>query len=160
MDYYTSGPTRLRHQSLLDLCWCRTWQIQMPRSKLGKSFSKSNLMSTSPSISTLGKFPMMTSSWRRKIWKIWSRSGQKYALFFIQKGLTLNLHNDLDRTIARTKKWFMIIWSRSCLIVSSIPRKVELKSSAKMMSSTLKDTGLGIKDSDIMRVFERGFFRL
>ena len=33
---------------------------------------------------------------------------KKYAIFFIQKGLSLNLH-DLDRTIITDKKWFVVI---------------------------------------------------
>ena len=34
---------------------------------------------------------------------------KKYAIFFIQKGLSLSLH-DLDRTIITDKKWFVVIW--------------------------------------------------
>ena len=33
---------------------------------------------------------------------------KKYAIFFIQKGLSLNLH-DLDRTIITDRKWFVVI---------------------------------------------------
>ena len=32
----------------------------------------------------------------------------KYALFFIQKGLTLNLH-DLDKIIVTDKKWLLVV---------------------------------------------------
>ena len=54
---------------------------------------------------------------------------RKYALFFIQKGLNVNLH-DLDK---------------------------EIVTDMEGQELCIKDTGIGIKNSDVLRVFERGF---
>ena len=81
---------------------------------------------------------------------------KKYALFFIQKGLTLNLH-DLDRTIVTDKKWFMIILEQVLSNSLKYTKEGGIEIFCKDDVLYLKDTGLGIKDSDILRVFERGF---
>ena len=81
---------------------------------------------------------------------------KKYALFFIQKGLTLNLH-DLDRTIVTDKKWFMIILEQVLSNSLKYTKEGGIEIFCQDDVLYLKDTGLGIKDSDIMRVFERGF---
>ena len=81
---------------------------------------------------------------------------RKYAIFFIQKGLTLNLH-DLDRTIVTDKKWFMIILEQVLSNSLKYTKEGGIEIFCQDDVLYLKDTGLGIKDSDILRVFERGF---
>ena len=81
---------------------------------------------------------------------------KKYALFFIQQGLSLNLH-DLDYTIVTDKKWFLVILEQ----VLSNSLKYTKEGSIEIYFHEdrlyIKDTGLGIQNSDLLRVFERGF---
>jgi histidine kinase, putative len=81
---------------------------------------------------------------------------KKYALFFIQQGLSLNLH-DLDHTIVTDKKWFVVILEQ----VLSNSLKYTKEGSIEIFfhegSLYIKDTGLGIQNADLLRVFERGF---
>ena len=81
---------------------------------------------------------------------------KKYALFFIQQGLSLNLH-DLDYTIVTDKKWFLVILEQ----VLSNSLKYTKEGSIEIYFHEdrlyIKDTGLGIQNADLLRVFERGF---
>lgn len=81
---------------------------------------------------------------------------KKYAIFFIQKGLSLNLH-DLDRTIITDRKWFVVILeqvlSNSLKYTSQGGLEIYFQEDALY----IKDSGLGIQDADLLRVFERGF---
>ena len=81
---------------------------------------------------------------------------KKYAIFFIQKGLSLHLH-DLDRTIITDKKWFVVILeqvlSNSLKYTSQGGIEIYFQEDALY----IKDSGLGIQDADLLRVFERGF---
>ncbi len=81
---------------------------------------------------------------------------KKYAIFFIQKGLSLNLH-DLDRTIITDKKWFVVILEQ----VLSNSLKYTSQGGIEIYFQEdrlyIKDSGLGIQDADLLRVFERGF---
>ena len=81
---------------------------------------------------------------------------KKYALFFIQQGLRLNLH-DLDHTIVTDKKWFLVILEQ----VLSNSLKYTKEGSIEIYFHEdrlyIKDTGLGIQNADLLRVFERGF---
>ena len=81
---------------------------------------------------------------------------KKYAIFFIQKGLSLNLH-DLDRTIITDKKWFVVILEQvlSNSLKYTSQGGIEIYFQEDALS--LKDSGLGIQDADLLRVFERGF---
>lgn len=81
---------------------------------------------------------------------------RKYALFFIQKGLSINLH-DLDRSIVTDKKWLLVVLEQ--IISNSLKYTKEGGVEIYMDGSDLciKDTGIGIKNSDRLRVFERGF---
>ena len=81
---------------------------------------------------------------------------KKYAIFFIQKGLSLNLH-DLDRTIITDKKWFVVILEQ--VLSNSLKYTSQGGIEIYFQEDTLyiKDSGLGIQDSDLLRVFERGF---
>ena len=81
---------------------------------------------------------------------------KKYAIFFIQKGLSLHLH-DLDRTIITDRKWFVVILeqvlSNSLKYTSQGGIEIYFQEDALY----IKDSGLGIQDADLLRVFERGF---
>jgi histidine kinase len=81
---------------------------------------------------------------------------RKYALFFIQKGLSINLH-DLDRKIVTDKKWLLVVIEQ--ILSNSLKYTNEGGLEIYMEGSDLciKDTGIGIKNSDQLRVFERGF---
>lgn len=81
---------------------------------------------------------------------------KKYAIFFIQKGLSLNLH-DLDRSIITDRKWFVVILEQ----VLSNSLKYTSQGGIEIYFQEdrlyIKDSGLGIQDADLLRVFERGF---
>ncbi|WP_304948930.1 sensor histidine kinase [Streptococcus sinensis] len=81
---------------------------------------------------------------------------KKYAIFFIQKGLSLSLH-DLDRTIITDRKWFVVILEQ----VLSNSLKYTSQGGIEIYFQEdrlyIKDSGLGIQDADLLRVFERGF---
>ena len=81
---------------------------------------------------------------------------RKYAIFFIQKGLSINLH-DLDRRIVTDKKWLLVVIEQ--ILSNSLKYTNEGGVEIYMEGSDLciKDTGIGIKNSDRLRVFERGF---
>ena len=81
---------------------------------------------------------------------------RKYSLFFIQKGLSINLH-DLDRSIVTDKKWLLVVIEQ--IISNSLKYTKEggLEIYMEGPDLCIKDTGIGIKDSDRLRVFERGF---
>ena len=81
---------------------------------------------------------------------------RKYALFFIQKGLNVNLH-DLDKEIVTDKKWLLVVIEQ--IISNSLKYTKEggLEIYMDGQELCIKDTGIGIKNSDVLRVFERGF---
>ena len=76
--------------------------------------------------------------------------------------IELNLH-DLDKTVYTDSKWCIFILNQ--IIQNSIKyskkddKKIEIYSEEKKDSVTLwiKDNGIGIKEKDISRVFEKGF---
>ena len=81
---------------------------------------------------------------------------RKYALFFIQKDLNVNLH-DLDKEIVTDKKWLLVVIEQ--IISNSLKYTKEggLEIYMDGQELCIKDTGIGIKNSDVLRVFERGF---
>ena len=81
---------------------------------------------------------------------------RKYALFFIQKGLNVNLH-DFNKEIVTDKKWLLVVIEQ--IISNSLKYTKEggLEIYMDGQELCIKDTGIGIKNSDVLRVFERGF---
>ena len=81
---------------------------------------------------------------------------RKYAIFFIQKGLSVDLH-DLDKTVVTDEKWLLVvieqILSNSLKYTNSGGIEIYMED----QELCIKDTGIGIKNSDVLRVFERGF---
>lgn len=81
---------------------------------------------------------------------------KKYALFFIQQGLRLDLH-DLNHTIITDKKWFVVILEQVLSNSLKYTSQGGIEIFFKEDTLYMKDTGLGIQDADLLRVFERGF---
>lgn len=81
---------------------------------------------------------------------------KKYALFFIQQGLSLNLH-DLDHTIVTDKKWFLVILEQVLSNSLKYTKEGSIEIYFQEGSLYIEDTGLGIQNADLLRVFERGF---
>lgn len=81
---------------------------------------------------------------------------KKYALFFIQQGLRLDLH-DLNHTIITDKKWFVVILEQVLSNSLKYTSQGGIEIFFKEDTLYIKDTGLGIQDADLLRVFERGF---
>lgn len=81
---------------------------------------------------------------------------KKYALFFIQQGLSLNLH-DLNHTVITDKKWFFVILEQVLSNSLKYTKQGSIEIFFQEDTLYMKDTGLGIQNSDLLRVFERGF---
>ena len=81
---------------------------------------------------------------------------RKYSLFFIQKGLTINL-DDLDVKVISDEKWLLGIIEQILSNSLKYTKGGGIEIYFKDNTLYLKDSGIGIKDSDILRVFERGF---
>ena len=81
---------------------------------------------------------------------------KKYALFFIQQGLGLNLH-DLNHTVITDKKWFLVILEQVLSNSLKYTKQGSIEIFFQEDTLYMKDTGLGIQNSDLLRVFERGF---
>ena len=81
---------------------------------------------------------------------------RKHSLFFIQKGLTINLDN-LDVKVISDEKWLLVIIEQVLSNSLKYTKSGGIEIYFKDNTLYLKDSGIGIKDSDILRVFERGF---
>lgn len=81
---------------------------------------------------------------------------KKFSIFFIHQGLSLKLH-DLDQSLLTDRKWLAVVLEQ--LISNSLKYTKEGGIEIWMEGERLlvKDTGLGIRKSDLERVFERGF---
>lgn len=81
---------------------------------------------------------------------------KKYASFFIHKGLRLNLH-DVQVKVITDRKWFLIILEQILSNSLKYTTQGEIEIFVAEGNLFIRDTGLGIKTSDLNRVFERGF---
>ena len=81
---------------------------------------------------------------------------KKHSIFFIQKGLTINL-DDLDVKIISDEKWLLVIIEQVLSNSLKYTKTGGIDIYFKDNRLYLKDSGIGIKNSDILRVFERGF---
>lgn len=81
---------------------------------------------------------------------------KKYTLFFIQQGLSLNLH-DLNHIVITDKKWFLVILEQVLSNSLKYTKQGSIEIFFQEDTLHMKDTGLGIQNSDLLRVFERGF---
>ncbi|GGE31948.1 sensor histidine kinase [Streptococcus himalayensis] len=81
---------------------------------------------------------------------------KKYALFFIRQGLSLDLH-DLEVAVVTDRKWFLVILEQILSNSLKYTKTGGIEIYAENGVLYLKDTGIGIQNSDSLRVFERGF---
>lgn len=86
----------------------------------------------------------------------------KYRHYMLNKKITLNVH-DLDHIVITDEKWLVFIISQ--IIQNSIKyldkdkKEIEVwgENSNNYISLIIKDNGCGIKESDLVRIFEKGF---
>lgn len=81
---------------------------------------------------------------------------KKYSLFFIQANTSLDL-GQLDRTVKTDKRWLGLLIEQ---ILSNALKYCQGGSISIALDGddlVIRDTGIGIAESDLERVFERGF---
>lgn len=86
----------------------------------------------------------------------------KYIHYMLNKKITLNVH-DLDHIVITDEKWLVFIISQ--IIQNSIKyldkdkKEIEVwgENSNNYINLIIKDNGCGIKESDLVRIFEKGF---
>ncbi|HEM3428025.1 TPA: sensor histidine kinase [Streptococcus suis] len=81
---------------------------------------------------------------------------RKYSLFFIQVNTSLNL-GQLDRTVKTDKRWLGLLIEQ---ILSNALKYCQEGTISIVLDGddlVIRDTGIGIAESDLERVFERGF---
>ncbi|MDE1696349.1 ATP-binding protein [Streptococcus suis] len=81
---------------------------------------------------------------------------KKYSLFFIQANTSLDL-GQLDRTVKTDKRWLGLLIEQ---ILSNALKYCQGGSVSIVLDGddlVIRDTGIGIAESDLERVFERGF---
>ena len=86
----------------------------------------------------------------------------KYRHYMLNKKITLNVH-DLEHIVITDEKWLVFIISQ--IIQNSIKyldkdkKEIEVwgENSNNYINLIIKDNGFGIKESDLVRIFEKGF---
>ncbi|MFM0683242.1 sensor histidine kinase [Streptococcus suis] len=81
---------------------------------------------------------------------------RKYSLFFIQVNTSLNL-GQLDRSVKTDKRWLGLLIEQ---ILSNALKYCQEGTISIVLDGddlVIRDTGIGIAESDLERVFERGF---
>ncbi|HFI0509345.1 TPA: sensor histidine kinase [Streptococcus suis] len=81
---------------------------------------------------------------------------RKYSLFFIQVNTSLNL-GQLDRSVKTDKRWLGLLIEQ---ILSNALKYCQGGTISIVLDGddlVIRDTGIGIAESDLERVFERGF---
>ena len=86
----------------------------------------------------------------------------KYRNYMLNKKITLNVH-DLEHIVITDEKWLVFIISQ--IIQNSIKyldkdkKEIEVwgENSNNYINLIIKDNGCGIKESDLVRIFEKGF---
>lgn len=86
----------------------------------------------------------------------------KYRHYMLNKKITLNVH-DLKHIVITDEKWLVFIISQ--IIQNSIKyldkdkKEIEVwgENSNNYINLIIKDNGCGIKESDLVRIFEKGF---
>lgn len=83
-------------------------------------------------------------------------SVKKYTIFFIQKRIKLKL-DPINDTIITDKKWFTIILEQVLSNALKYTEQGAITISYTDRVLQIRDSGIGIREEDILRVFERGF---
>ena len=86
----------------------------------------------------------------------------KYKYYLLNNKIILDIH-DLEEDIYTDEKWLIFVISQ--IIQNSIKYLDKAKKKIEIFSQkgkdnvilTIKDNGCGIKESDLIRVFEKGF---
>ena len=86
----------------------------------------------------------------------------KYRHYMLDKKITLNIH-DLDYIVITDEKWLVFIISQ--IIQNSIKyldkdkKEIEVwgENNNNYIDLIIKDNGCGIKEADLVRIFEKGF---
>ena len=76
---------------------------------------------------------------------------RKHSLFFIQKGLTINLH-DLDVKVVSDEKWLLVIIEQVLSNSLKYTKSGGIEIYFKDNGLHLKDSGIGIKNSDTVGI--------
>ncbi len=85
---------------------------------------------------------------------------RKYSVLFINKGLGLDLE-ETDLCVVTDEKWF--VFSLEQLLSNSIKYTrqgsiaVRIRREEEIAVLELEDTGIGIREADLPRIFEKGF---
>ncbi|MGT2666708.1 sensor histidine kinase [Streptococcus rifensis] len=81
---------------------------------------------------------------------------KKYALFFIQQSLRLDLA-DFKKVVVTDRKWLAVVLEQILSNAVKYTRTGTISIYLEEDSLVIADTGIGIQESDLHRVFERGF---
>ncbi|WP_238144254.1 ATP-binding protein, partial [Streptococcus suis] len=81
---------------------------------------------------------------------------RKYSLFFIQVNTSLNL-GQLDRSVKTDKRWLGLLIEQILSNALKYCQGGTISIALDGDELVIRDTGIGIAESDLERVFERGF---
>lgn len=81
---------------------------------------------------------------------------RKYALFFIQKDLRINLEA-FDKEVVTDEKWLVFILEQLIFNSLKYTNQGTISISLKNNALVIEDTGIGILAQDLPRIFESGY---
>ena len=88
------------------------------------------------------------------------QSVKKYSVLFINKGLALEL-GEMDFRVVTDEKWFIFcleqLLSNSIKYTRQGSIAVRIRREEEIAVLELEDTGIGIREADLPRIFEKGF---